>query len=554
MSRRIGRVIDVLAGADDPRLYQIDDDFRHVLAELAWLRAASAQSRRRVFHSTATVLRGLLHVVDDPLRPPHGFFRARRRLAVLARYSNAFASDDIAPSVRGVTLRLLETEEDDPSGGLFDLSLNTGSAFHAPTAEVFLRAQAQGAARDEVLRQVPHMRSTLWASYRTAVSYADYDYYSQVPRCFIAVDGQEWFVRYRLVPRPGAADAGRFDPGDRWLPPDPPEEPGRVRPDPRPPTFLHDELRGRLGVGAVEGLLQIQLHPVTGVAALDEDALNGSLPWAPERIPWRDLATLRLDTVADDERIERLAFGPGLAPAELGIALARSPRQHASINHLRVLLYQMTSAARLGARPPAALEDLLRPRPVRPGPAPATPRPGRTVCVLGAGPSGLAAAREIEGAGHRVIVLESGTEVGGRCASFEVEGRMYDLGGHICTTAYRRLARLIRELGVETEDTTRHLVFDVETRRSTPQNTAFFRRDGFLRYAALRAREFPHIGEPGLAHSARALSAPVGQWLADNDLAPLAESLGSGYTAAGYGSVGGGLPALYFVKYAAASL
>jgi thioesterase domain-containing protein/acyl carrier protein len=543
--------VHVLAGPDDPRLYEVDDEFRELLIELSSLMAASKARQRRVFHSGATTAGGVLQVVDDREGPAHDFFRSGRRFRVVARYSNALASDDIAPSVRGLTLRLLEPEATDLTQGLLDLPLNTGSCFYAPTADAFQRSQARGPSRDEVLRQRPHMRSTLWASYRNAVSYADYDYYSQVPRCFLDVDGRGWFVRYRLVPRGGARDAGVFDPGDLWLPPDPPQELTRPGSDARPPTFLHDELRARLGSGEVAGLLQIQLHPVTSVPGLDEGALNGSLPWSPEVLPWHDLATLRLSTLMDDEDTERLAFSPGLAPASLGIALGPSPRQNASINHLRVLLYQMTSAARRGQRPPAALEELLRPRPGRPHPPDARPlRPPRTVCVLGGGPSGLAAAREIERAGHRVIVLESGATVGGRCESLEIDGRSYDLGGHLCTTAYPRVARLIRELDIHTEDTTPHHVYDVESRRSAPQSAAFFRREVFGRYAALRARQFPRIGEPGLAHSARALAMPIRQWLIDNDLGPLAESLGTGYTAAGYGSLDGDLPALYFVKYA----
>ncbi|TWP50897.1 cytochrome P450 [Lentzea tibetensis] len=172
----------------------------------------------------------------------------------------------------------------------------------------------------------------------------------------------------------------------------------------------------------------------------------------------------------------------------------------------------------------------------------------RTICVIGAGVSGLMTARELENAGHRVIVLEQAKTIAGKCASVEIDGHAYDLGGHVCTTKYERLAELVTELGMETEPTTPHRVFDGT--RSRPQSSAFFTREVFQRYTKLRAAEFPHIGEPGLAHSAKALSRPVGEWLREHRLEEMAESLGTGYTAAGYGYLDRDIPALYFVKYA----
>src|SRR5205823_3847665 len=151
------------------------------------------------------------------------------RFRVLGRYSNAFAADDIAPSVRGLTLRLFSG--DPPAGagacpggalalddGLFDLPLNTGRCFYAGSADVFRRSQQEGRARDAVLLEVPHLRDTMWDSYRTAVSFASYHYYSQVPRCWVDTDGRTWLVRFRLLPAGGdpAAEVGRFDPGEIW--------------------------------------------------------------------------------------------------------------------------------------------------------------------------------------------------------------------------------------------------------------------------------------------------------------------------------------------------
>ncbi|MGW2829869.1 protoporphyrinogen/coproporphyrinogen oxidase [Streptomyces sp. NPDC001286] len=174
----------------------------------------------------------------------------------------------------------------------------------------------------------------------------------------------------------------------------------------------------------------------------------------------------------------------------------------------------------------------------------------RSVVVVGAGPSGLAVARELERAGHRVTVLEERDTVAGKCRSVDIDGLGYDLGGHICTSRYERTARLVTELGLKTERTSRYRVLDVEAGTASRQPMAFLRDEAFGRYRALREREFPRIAEPGLAHSARALAAPVSEWIAEHGLESMAESFGTGYTAAGYGYLDDDVPALYFVKYA----
>ena len=180
-----------------------------------------------------------------------------------------------------------------------------------------------------------------------------------------------------------------------------------------------------------------------------------------------------------------------------------------------------------------------------------TSRPGpRGVIVVGAGPGGLAAARELEGAGYRVTVLEEQETVAGKCQSVTVDGLAHDLGGHICTNRYVRTAELMAQLDVETERTTRYRVLDVDSRTASRQTMAFLQDEALGRYQALREREFPRIAEPGLAHSARALAAPVADWLAEHDLQAMAASFGTGYTAAGYGHLDDDVPALYFVKYA----
>ncbi|MGW0519343.1 FAD-dependent oxidoreductase [Crossiella sp. NPDC003009] len=174
----------------------------------------------------------------------------------------------------------------------------------------------------------------------------------------------------------------------------------------------------------------------------------------------------------------------------------------------------------------------------------------RSVAVLGAGASGLAAARELTRAGHRVTVLEARHSVAGQCAAAEIDGRAHDLGGHGYSPGHHRLAALADELGLSSTDTGPPLVFDPATGRSRPRSPDPLRRETLARYRRIRAEQFPRIAEPGLAHSARALAVPARRWLAEYRLTALAEVFGPGYTAAGYGHLDLDLPALYLIKYA----
>ncbi len=72
-------------------------------------------------------------------------------------------------------------------------------------------------------------------------------------------------------------------------------------------------------------------------------------------------------------------------------------------------------------------------------PAPASPPTGRSVAVVGSGPSGLAVAQQLTRAGHRVVVLERAEQVGGLLRygvpEFKLEKAVID----------RRLAQMVAE-------------------------------------------------------------------------------------------------------------
>src|SRR5688572_2293254 len=74
----------------------------------------------------------------------------------------------------------------------------------------------------------------------------------------------------------------------------------------------------------------------------------------------------------------------------------------------------------------------------------------RDVVIVGAGPSGLTAARELKKAGLSVAVLEARDRVGGRTWTDTVDGAMLEIGGQWVSPDQTVLLELLDELGLQT--------------------------------------------------------------------------------------------------------
>ena len=72
------------------------------------------------------------------------------------------------------------------------------------------------------------------------------------------------------------------------------------------------------------------------------------------------------------------------------------------------------------------------------------------VVVVGAGLAGLVAARELDGAGFNVLVIEARDRVGGRTLTEHVDGVPVEMGGQWIGPKQHRISTLAREVGVET--------------------------------------------------------------------------------------------------------
>src|SRR5690349_10640335 len=76
------------------------------------------------------------------------------------------------------------------------------------------------------------------------------------------------------------------------------------------------------------------------------------------------------------------------------------------------------------------------------------------VVVVGAGFSGLAAARALVAAGHSVIVLEARDRVGGRTRNASIAGGRYiaEVGGQFVGPTQDRILALAKAVGAKTFD------------------------------------------------------------------------------------------------------
>ena len=74
---------------------------------------------------------------------------------------------------------------------------------------------------------------------------------------------------------------------------------------------------------------------------------------------------------------------------------------------------------------------------------------GKTVAVIGAGPSGLAAAYRLQQKGATVTVFDKRDYIGGRTRSVRIGEFTFDVGALVMLPTYKNVYALIKELGIE---------------------------------------------------------------------------------------------------------
>lgn len=538
-----------LPSADDPRVLRpdnilrgLDPGFRAELGRFAReLYRRMAALGRPPASSRGVLLAGEIHFTPQGGVPEHPLLAADRRLPVVLRHVGELAFDDEAIlDCRCAHLRVL-ADAGDPTRGLLDLNLFSAPAYRVPHARAVMAWWlADRAGREAIADQTPGLRARMAAWIRDPDSYATLHYHALLTFALTDAGGGAHWARLRLIPGDRGPDRGFIDParlvpGLEYVP--------RAAGDARPRAHLRDELRRRLAAGPVEYVLQIQTRPRGGD---DDPALDTTVAWPEDQVPWRDLASLRLDRELADVDVD---IRPEATPATLALPRAAAVDALASVGQFSAIANDIIARLHAGRPPHPELQAMIDELPAAaPAPAPTARRIG----VIGAGAAGLVAARELQRRGLAVTVLERATSVGGKSACFDVDGRLYDLGTHLCTSQYHALRRLADEVGCPTELTDQLVSFDAETRKTYVVGDTFLGDiRSYARMLELRRDAFPGLGRPGLVHAAAALAEPAGAWLARHGLQALVHtmSLDIGYTSSGYGYLDQpDLPALYLMR------
>jgi acyl carrier protein len=534
---------------NDPRLQNLDNEFINIIETLAKRFSQMTLLRQgRTFHKAATTLAGKMYIINNPKIPAHHFFDPNKQYAVIIRHANGVQEDDAAIDNRGATLRVLNpADAENFSSPLFDLLLTTGECFFSRNAQDFytwMTCNAQE--REQIATANPQLAKASWDMMRYAESYTQLYYYSKVANHFVDTAGKQYLARFRLIPVSRIKESGYVIERATVLPP---ELTKRAEQDKRDIDFLHQDLRKLIARDGINYLLQVQVRPKIANSTVLLDCTH---PWSATETEWLDVAHLHLNTIVDNSKIESLDFNPVNAPADLSMPLASSPTDPASLNHLRSIVYALSALVRLGNPLPdirkiisnqkKPIENIVY--------SAANNKSTAKVCVIGAGPSGLMAAKELTALGYEVVVIERHNKAGGKARTLNIDGLSYNLGGHVCTSQYLELAKLIKEYGISQTIDAHPYHYDIDANKIIDLNInlATYKQEYAIYQKALQ-QEFSDVHKAGFYHAARSLAEPVEDWAASLGILELKKRIATVFTSSGYGYVDRKeIPALYFVK------
>jgi hypothetical protein len=191
------------------------------------------------------------------------------------------------------------------------------------------------------------------------------------------------------------------------------------------------------------------------------------------------------------------------------------------------------------------------------------------IAIIGAGPGGLSTAWFLEKNGfHNVTVLEKLGRVGGLCKSLTDDGMSYDLGANYVTWAYQETLAIANEVGAATYPEKPYTSIDI-----SPDGTSFKYRplkeaifydpytkekislltfvEAAIRYLLARWRLSGIIDAPDYLtriHEHPELCVPFKDWMAQNQVMPLATLFQFPITIMGYGRLDE-IAAAYALRY-----
>ncbi|KAH7417335.1 FAD/NAD-P-binding domain-containing protein [Cadophora sp. MPI-SDFR-AT-0126] len=179
------------------------------------------------------------------------------------------------------------------------------------------------------------------------------------------------------------------------------------------------------------------------------------------------------------------------------------------------------------------------------------------VCIVGAGPAGLTAAKNLEDKGRKVVIFEKQDEVGGKCQAVYEKNTFHPLGALLFSNAsYPETLKVIETSGVSAIPfvTGQRWLYDVPTGSlalSPAISSEFATLVGqeFQRYAAYWTTIFAPYSALRYKNGVPAeLAVTTSQWLATNNFQALPVLFIQAMVAFGYGDLRE-VPILYMLQY-----
>jgi predicted NAD/FAD-binding protein len=176
------------------------------------------------------------------------------------------------------------------------------------------------------------------------------------------------------------------------------------------------------------------------------------------------------------------------------------------------------------------------------------------IVIVGAGAAGLSAAHYLRAAGFTsVTLLEREDRVGGKCCTFQHQGRSYELGAAVISSQYRHVRGLMREMGIGSSIEPSGFFVELDTRQQSylvpsPKDRNWLSMGVQSARYALGLLRRRRIWTPGFADMQEDLAEPFAKWAAKNGFSEVVALIKPWFTGFGYGYFED-IPAAYVLKY-----
>ncbi len=293
---------------------------------------ASLMLRRRMSHNNGVTARGKVKVVENPEFPAHDFFEPGREWPCRLRHASVSYFDDAVIQVRATSLKFSDELYESP----LDIEMNTGTISLFWSAKNFLeffmkKTRINGCDFVEFYKKYERGLIAARDGIRNhPETFAQMYYHSQCAQGFTGKDGVLRYVKFRLIPGDRGAETGLIPEAEKTPFWSEDLQPGETRGQ----NYLKKEYVERVKAAPVTYHLQIQLRdPVAGES---NEVFNCNVAWDEAKYPYKDLATVTVDSVMPYEENQLMRYSLSHLPASLSNLPSESWDDYNSVVYMRV--------------------------------------------------------------------------------------------------------------------------------------------------------------------------------------------------------------------------